>query len=414
MKAKAAQHVADFLALQKEQVHQLFGVVKMVEKLVRSLEEAIGNLFQTCEGSFESLQRSSLVHLKKLHQEVVDMRKQGCNTSHRLRVAEQSYQALMSLVVKLQEYGIHKVKQNLCDVKIEVEEMVNELANNMCQPLIAFVKEQKTNNEAASVVLKLQSLVEHLDYSKISSAFQMLSTEYDNVRAHAKSVGLQLEAQKVEMEVLFKERESMCRSLKEKMRDVESLEKALEKETTEKRNLKVLLDSERLRPSTNVVALRQNEAKLSESLEHLKVAKEQIANEHLKIIEACEKSRDLFNELSSIKERMSQVDGALEISGSVNVCKVIDTTKKSAENQSYASLNSATVQAKILQDIGQHDQHSLLWCQMSELFTKGMSETLLSDKVLENSEICQISAVREHCTNLIDSSMLLVSLNALI
>ena len=41
MKAKAAQHVADFLALQKEQVHQLFGVVKMVEKLVRSLEEAI-------------------------------------------------------------------------------------------------------------------------------------------------------------------------------------------------------------------------------------------------------------------------------------------------------------------------------------------------------------------------------------
>ena len=356
LKAKAFRHVADFHALQKQQVHRLFGLVKLLEKLIRSLEESITDRFQACEELFTSLQRNSLMHLKKLHQEVVDMRKQGtANTSYRLQIAEQSYQALMSLAIKLQQYGLHEAKKNLSAVKVEVDEMVNELASNLCQPLIAFVKELRTNNEAVSVVLKLQCLVEYME-NKFSSSFQMLSTEYDNVNAHAKTAELELQAQRVEMEFLFQERESMRKSLEQKMRDLESLRKAMDMETAEKRELTALLDSGRSTISACEDALRQKETKLSETLEHLKVAKEQFFNEHFKIIGACEKSRDLHNELLNIKERMNAVGGTLE---NIGTAKVLDIAKNGPELQSSPSLDTEVFQTNNLQELHQCDLCSL-------------------------------------------------------
>ncbi|MCO5591688.1 hypothetical protein L7F22_045679 [Adiantum nelumboides] len=309
--AQAAQHVEEFTLLQKQQLRQLVGVVKTVEKLVRSQEEVITERFQGCESYLVNLQQSSLVNFKSLHQQVLDMRQQDSRVAYRLRVAEQSYQALMSLALKIQESGIDRVRKNLLDVKFEVEGMVNELASSMCKPVVSFLKELRTNNDTFMVVSKLQRLVGEID-RRISLQYQTLTTVNDEYKAHVKKMDFQLQVCNREVEKASQNGEALRVSLKEKVEELEVLKMVLSAEELEKEKYKAQLNNEVARACRLEEELRQKERKLAQAVNLLQATKLQVLQRHSQMTEACIKSRELCTQLAVMEDKVNQTNNALD------------------------------------------------------------------------------------------------------
>ncbi|KAI5067462.1 hypothetical protein GOP47_0017990 [Adiantum capillus-veneris] len=319
---QAAHHVEEFSQLQKQQLRQLVGVVKMVEKLVRSQEETITEKFQDSESYLVNLQQSSLVNFKNLHQQVMDMRQQDSHLAYRLRVAEQSYQALMSLAVKIQESGIDKVRKNLLNVKIEVEGMVNELASSMCKPVVSFLKELRRDNDASMVVLKLQSLVAEMDH-RVSSEFKTMATANDEYKAHVRKMDFQLQVCNREVEKMSQDGETLRTSLKERVEELEALKMVLAAEAAERQNYKAQLDNEVARAHRLEEELMRKERKLANAVKLLQATKLQISHQHSQMTDACTKSRELCSQLAVMEDKLNQTNIALEssLNGVADVAK---------------------------------------------------------------------------------------------
>ncbi|MCO5594311.1 hypothetical protein L7F22_048340 [Adiantum nelumboides] len=369
--AQAAQHVEEFSLLQKQQLRQLVGVVKAVEKLVRSQEEVITEKFQGCESYLVNLQQSSLVNFKSLHQQVLDMRQQDSRVTYRLRVAEQSYQALMSLALKIQESGIDRVRKNLLDVKIEVEGMVNELASSMCKPVVSFLKELRRNNDAFMVVSKLQRLVAEID-RRFSLQYQTLTTVNDECMAHVKKMDFQLQVCNREVEKVSQDGEALRVSLKEKVEELEALKMVLSAEELEKQKYKAQLNNEVARACRLEEELRQKERKLAHAVELLQATKLQALQRHSQMTDACIKSTELCNQLAVMEDKLNQTNNALDsyLNGDTGILQAHEQLRTCLQHSS----KEHQISSEFSVPMGGKEELSDLWQNFLKLLSDGTAE----------------------------------------
>ncbi|KAH7315945.1 hypothetical protein KP509_21G071900 [Ceratopteris richardii] len=277
----------------------------MAERLVRSQEEAFTEKFEHYEVYLQSLKQNNLITFKNLHQQVMTMRKQDSHAAYQLKLAERSYQALMSLAVKIQETGLDKVRMNLLKMKASMEGVINDLASKMCQPLVVFLKGLKEDNNALTAVLKLQALLAEMN-GRFSSMHQNLSAANKEYKVCLEKKDLQLQACNKEVEKLSVDGETLRSSLMLKEKEVEALKMVLAGEIEEKQSYKVQLDCVNERICRLEDELRQKEIKLSNAVKLFESIKVQISHQNLQVADVLTKSKEVCNQLSAVKNTLNE------------------------------------------------------------------------------------------------------------